>query len=106
MKQGQGNRVCQENTLIISSSSNKRDDYTHGHEQMANTKIRLIILFVAQDQEDLYSQQKQEPGTDCVSDHQLLIAKFRYDLNQFPHDYTEEVTNRFKRLDLVDRVPE
>ena len=73
---------------------------------MVNTKIRLIILFVAQDQEALYSQQKQEPGTDCVSDHQLLIAKFRYDLNQFPHDYTEEVTNRFKRLDLVDRVPE
>ena len=84
MKQGQGNRVCQENTLIISSSSNKRDDYTHGHEQMANTKIRLIILFVAQDQEDLYSQQKQEPGTDCVSDHQLLIAKFRYDLKSIP----------------------
>ena len=46
---------CQENTLIISSSSNKRDDYTHGHEQMVNTKIRLIILFVAQDQEALYS---------------------------------------------------
>ena len=73
---------------------------------MVNTKIRLIILFVAQDQEALYSQQKQEPGTYCVSDHHLLIAKFRYDLNQFAHDYTEEVTNRFKVLDLVDRVPE
>ena len=31
---------------------------------------------------------------------------FRYDLNQIPYDYTVEVTNRFKRLDLVDRVPE
>ena len=54
------------------------------------------------------------------SDHQLLIAKFRvklkkvgkttrpfrYDLNEIPYDYTVEVTNRFKGLDLVDRVPE
>ena len=31
---------------------------------------------------------------------------FRYDLNQIPNDYTEEVTNRFKGLDLIDRVPE
>ena len=53
-------------------------------------------------------------------DHELLIAKFRlklkkvgkttrpitYDLNQIPYDYTVEVTNRFKGLDLTDRVPE
>ena len=53
-------------------------------------------------------------------DHELLIATFRlklkkvgrttrpfrYDLNQIPNDYTEEVTNRFKGLDLIDRVPE
>ena len=59
-------------------------------------------------------------GTDCGSDHALLIAKFRlklkkvgkttrpfrYDLNQIPNDYTEEVTNRFKGLDLIDRVPD
>ena len=31
---------------------------------------------------------------------------FRYDLNQIPYDYTEEMTNRFKGLDLIDRVPE
>ena len=57
---------------------------------------------------------------DCGSDHELLIAKFRHklkkvekttrsfrhDLNQIPYDYTVEVTNRFKGLDLVDRVPE
>ena len=56
----------------------------------------------------------------CGSGHELLIAKFRlklkkvgkttrpfrYDLNQIPYYYTEEVTNRFKGLDLVDRVPE
>ena len=59
-------------------------------------------------------------GADCGSDHELLIAKFRlklkkvgkttrpfrYDLNQIPYDYTVKVTNRFKRLDLIDRVPE
>jgi len=59
-------------------------------------------------------------GADCGSDHELLIAKFRlklkkvgkttrplrYDLNQIPYDYTVEVTNRFKGLDLRDRVPD
>ena len=68
----------------------------------------------------LYSQQKTRPGTDCGSDHELLIAKFklklkkvgkttrpfRYDLNQIPYDNTVEVMNRFKGLDLVDRVSE
>ena len=66
----------------------------------------------------LYSQQKTRPGADCGSD-QLLITKFRlnlkkvgkttrpfkYDLNQIPFDYIVEVTNRFKGLDLIDRVP-
>ena len=59
-------------------------------------------------------------GADCGSDHELLIAKFklklkkvgktirpfRSDLNQIPYDYTVEVTNRFKGLDLTDRVSE
>ena len=60
---------------------------------------------------------KTRPGADCGSYHELLIAKFiqkvgkttrppRYDLNQIPYDYTEKVINRFKRLDLIDRVPE
>ena len=58
-------------------------------------------------------------GADSGSDHELLIAKFklklkkvgkttrpfRYDLNQIPYDYTVEMTNRFKGLDLIDRVP-
>ena len=85
---------------------------------MVNTKIRLIIFFAAKDGEALYSQQKQ--GAECGSDHELLIAKFRlklkkvgettrpfrYDLNQIPYDYTVEVTNRFKELDLIERVPD
>ena len=61
---------------------------------------------------------KTRPGADCGSDHELLIAKFRlklkkvketsrpfgYDLNQIPYDYTVEVRNRYKGLDLIDRV--
>ena len=63
---------------------------------------------------------KTRPGADCGSDHEFLIAKFRiklkkvgkttrpcrYDLNQIPYDYTVKVRNRFKGLDLTDRVPD
>ena len=87
---------------------------------MVNTEIRVIIFFAAKDGEALYSQQKTRLGADCGSDHELLTAKFRlklkkvgkttrpfrYDLNQIPYNYTVEVTNRFKGLDLIDRVPE
>ena len=48
---------CQENTP---SSNNTREDSTHGHHQMVNTEIRLIIFFAAKDGEALYSQQKQD----------------------------------------------
>ena len=80
----------------------------------------MIIFFAAKDEEALYSQQKIRLGADCGSDHELLIAKFRlklkkmgktiglfkYDLNQIPYDYRVEVRNRFKGLDLIDRVPD
>ena len=63
---------------------------------------------------------KTRQGAECGSDHELLIAKLRlklknvgkttrplrYDLNQVPYDYTVEVRNRFKGLDLIDRVPD
>ena len=56
---------------------------THGHHQMANIEIRLIIFFAAKDGEALYSQQKQDQeGADCGSDHELLIAKFRLKLKK------------------------
>ena len=89
---------------------------THEYHHMVNTKIRLIIFSAAKDGKALYSQQKTRPGADCGSDHELLITKFRlklkkvvkttrpfrYDLNQIPCDYTEEVTNRFKVSDLTE----
>ena len=62
---------------------------------------------------------KTRPGADCGSDNELFTEKFRlklkevgkttrqrYDLNQIPYVYTVEVTNRFKGLDLIDRVPD
>ena len=63
---------------------------------------------------------KTRHGVDCGSDHELLIEKFRlklkeigkttrplrYDLNQIPYDYIVEVRNRFKGLNLIDRVPD
>ena len=68
--------------------------------------------------EKLYTVNKTRPGADCGSDHELLIAKFRlklkkvekttrtfrYDLNQIPYHYTVEVINRFKGLDLIERL--
>ena len=73
--------------------------------------------------EKLYTvskKKKKRLGADCGSDHKLLITEFRlklkkvgkttrsfrYDLNQIPYDYTVEVRNRFKGLDLIDRVPD
>ena len=63
---------------------------------------------------------KTRPGADCGSDHELLIEKFRlklkkvgkttrpfrYDLNQISYEYTVEMRNRFKGLDLIDRTPD
>ena len=83
-------------------------------------KNQIDYIIAAKDGEALYSQQKTRPGADCGSDHELLIAKFRlklkkvgktigpfrYDLNQIPYDYTVKVRNRFKGLDLIDRVPD
>ena len=85
---------------------------------MVHTKNRLIIFFAAKDGEALYSQQKQ--------DNELMVAHivnsllqnsnlkkvgkttrpFEHDPNQIPYDYTVEVINSFKRLDLIDKVPQ
>ena len=86
---------------------------------MVNTEIKLIIFFAAKMENSMRSA-KTRLGGDCGSDHKILIDKFwlklkkvgktgrpfRHDLNQIPYDYTVKVTNRFKGLDLIDRVPE
>ena len=86
---------------------------------MDNTEIRLIIFFPQRLRSSIQSA-KTRPGANCGSDHELLIVKFRlkmnkvgkttrpfrYDLNQILHNNTVEVTNRFKGLDLIDRVHE
>ena len=83
---------------------------------MVNTEIRLIIFFAVEDGEALLQSAKTRPGADCGSDQEHLIAKFRlklkevgettrtfrYDLNRTFYDYTVEMINRFKGLDLID----
>ena len=88
---------------------------------MVNINKRYdYVVFAAEDGRALYSQRKQDLELTMAQDHELLIAKFRlkwkkvgettrpfrYDLNQIPYNYTVEVMNTFKGLDLVDRVPE
>ena len=85
---------------------------------MANTKIRLIIFFAVKAEEALYSQQKQDRELTVAQIMNSLLPNsdlkkvgkttrpFSYDLNQIPYDYTVEVTNRFKGLDLIVRVPD
>ena len=107
---------CQENTLVIETTDNS----THGHHQIVNTEIRLIIFFVAEDGEALYNQHKQDRELTVPQITNSLLQKFRlklkkvgkitrpfrYDLNQIPYDDIVEVTNKFKGLDLIDGVPE
>ena len=84
-------------------------------------EIRLIIFFAAKDGEALYSQQKQDQELTvaqirtpyCQIQNEIeesgenhSFRPFRYDLNQIHYDYTVEVRNRFKGLDLIDRVPD
>ena len=75
-----------------------------------------MIIFFHPKIEKLSIVNEKKPGTDCGSDHELLIAKFRlklnkvwktirafrYDLNQIPYDYAVDTTNRFQRLDLTE----
>ena len=107
---------CQENTLVITNTlfQQHKEDSTHGHHQMVKTEIRLIIFFATKDGEALYSQQKQDQELTVAqimnsllpNSHLKKVGKttrpFRYDLNQIPYDYTVEVRNRFKGLDLIE----
>ena len=86
---------------------------------MVNTEIRLIIFFAAKYGEALYSQQKQDGELTVAQIMNSLLSNldklkkvgkttrpFRYNLNKNPYDYIVEVRNRFKGLDLIDRLPD
>ena len=113
---------CQENALVIAKTlfqQYKRRLYTWTSPD-GQCKNQTDYILCSQGWRSSTDSAKTRLGADCSSDLELLIAKFglklkkvgkisrpfRYDLNQIPYDYTEEVTNRLKGLDLVDRVPE
>ena len=110
----------QKNTMVIANTlfqQHKRRLYTWTSPDGQHWN-QIDYILCSQRWGSSIQSAKTRPGAD--SDHELLIAKFRfklkkvgkttssfrYDLNQIPYDYTVEVTNRFKGLDLIDRVPD
>ena len=114
--------LCQGNALVranILSQQHKRLLYTWTSPDGQYQNQTDYILCSQRWRSSIQSAEIR-PGSDCGSDHELLIAKFRlklkkvgkttrpfrYDPNKIPSNYTAEVTNRFKGLDLIHRVPE
>ena len=115
-------QFCQENALVIANTlfqQHKRRLYTWtSPDGWHQNKIDYILC--SQRWRSSIQSAKTRPEADCGSDHELLITKFRlklkkvekttrplrYDLNQIHYDYTVKVRNRFKGLDLIDRVPD
>ena len=111
---------CQENALVVANTLfqlHKSWLYTwKSQDSQYQNKIHYILC--SERWRSSIQSANTRPGADCGSDHELLIVKsrlklkkvgktirsFRYDLNQIPYDYTVEVINRFKELDLIDRV--
>ena len=120
---GQGlTEPCQENTLVIPNTlfqQHKRRLYTQTSPD-GQHRNQIDYILCSQRWRSSTESAKTRPRDDCGSDHAFLIATFRiklkkagqttrpfrYDLNQIPNNYTVEVRNRFKGLDLTDRVPE
>ena len=109
---------CQENILVIEITlfqQHKRKLYTWtSPDGQHQNQIDYILC----SQRWKSSIQSTRPGVDCGSDHELIVAKFRlklkkvgkttrpfrYDVNEIPYDYTVEVRNRFKGLDLIEHL--
>ena len=113
---------CQENALVIGNTlfqQHKRRLYTWTSPDGQHQNQTDYILCGQRWRSSIQSA-KTRLGADCGSDHEILIAKFRlklkkvgktttpfrYDLSQIPYDYTVEVRNRFKGLDLIGRMPD
>ena len=109
---------CQENALIVANTlfqQHKRRLYTWTSPD-GQYQNQIDYILCSQRWRSSIQSAKTRSGTDCGSDHELLIAKFRltlkkvgkttrpvrYDLNQIPYDYTVEVRNRFKGLNLIE----
>ena len=112
----------QENTLVIANTlceQHKRRLYTRTSPD-GQHQNQIDYILCSQRWRSSIQSAKRRPGADCGSNHELLIAKFRlklkqvgkttrpfkHDLNKIPYDYTVEVRNRFKGLDLIERVPD
>ena len=113
---------CQENALVIANTlfqQHNRRLYTWTSPD-GQHQNQIDYILCSQRWRCSIQSAKTRPGADCGSDHELLIAKFRfklkkvgetarlfgYDLNPILYDYTVEVRNGFKGLDLIDRVPD
>ena len=115
-------KFCQENALVIANTlflqqKRRRYTWTSPDAQYLN---QIDYILCSQRWRSSIQSAKTRLGADCGSDHKLLIAKFRlnlkklgkstrtfrYDLNQISYGYTVEVRNRFRGLDLIDRVPD
>ena len=113
---------CQENAMVIANTlfqQHKRKLYTWTSSD-GQHQNQIDYLLCSQRWRSSIHSAKTRPGADCGSDHEFFITKFRlklkkvgkttrplrYDLNQIPYDYTVEVRDRFKGLDLIDRLPD
>ena len=113
---------CQENALVIANTlfqqhKTRLYTWTSPNGQHQN---QIDYILCSKRWRHFIQSAKTRPGANCGSDHELLIARFRLklkkvgkttrpfrcDLNQIPYDYTVEVRNRFKGLDMIDRVPD
>ena len=120
--EAKANRVLPRNALIIANTlfqQHKRRLYTWTSPDGQHQNQTDYILCSQRWRRSIQST-KTRLGADCCSDYELFVAKFRLklkklgkttrpfrcDLNQIPYDYTVEVTNRFKGLDMIDRVPD
>ena len=112
---------CQENALVIANTlfqQHKRRLYAWTSPD-GQDQNQIDYILCSQRWRSSRQSAKTRLGADYGSDHEPLIGKFRlkkkvgkttrpfkYDLNQIPYDYTVEVRNRFKGIDLIDRVPD
>ena len=125
VQNGAGQRLiefCQQNALVMANTlfqQHKRRLYTWTSPD-GQHQDQIDYILCSQRWRNCIQSAKTRLVADCGSDRELLIAKFRfklkkvgkttrpfrYDLNQIPYDYTVELRNRFKKLDLIDGVPD